>query len=79
MIKVPPYKYRLIFALAGVAEPVTTMVTVPKPAVVDSEGVLVTVTFPILDCPQLHPENEKVQKHSGKLSAAAGAALLFAK
>ena len=49
-----------------------TIVTVPKPAVVDPAAVLVTVTLPTDK--ELH-----VEVHTMVLPPAAGAALLFAK
>ena len=49
MVKVPPKKFSMVPLLAGVSEPVTTTVTVPKPAVVELAAVFVTVTLPMLD------------------------------
>ena len=63
----------VVLTLAVVAEPVTTMVTVPKPAVVDPAAVLVTVTSPTDE--ELHG----VEAHTMVLVPAAGAAPLFAK
>ena len=73
MVKVPAPKMSVVLTLAVVAEPVMTMVTVPKPAVVDPAAVLVTATLPTKDCGQ---ESEAQYM---ELPAAAAAALLFAK
>ena len=72
MVKVPPLNLRKVLTLAVVAEPVMTMVTVPKPAVVELAAVLVTVTLP-----SLASQSEEEQKISEP--PAARAALLFAK
>ena len=72
MVKVAR-KVSVVITLAVVAEPSMTMVTVPKPAVVDPAAVLVTVTLPTTE--ELHG----VEVHTMVLAPAAGAALLFAK
>ena len=60
-------------ALDGIPELLMTIVTVPKPAVVDPAAVLVTATLPTDE--ELHG----VEAHTMLLAPAAGAALLFAK
>ena len=77
MVKVPPLNLRTVLTLAVVAEPVMTMVTVPKPAVVDPAAVLVTATLPTLDCGQEPGRGPGLQII--ELLLPAGAALLFAK
>ncbi len=73
MVNVPAPKMSVVLTLAVVAEPVTTTVTVPKPATVDVAGVLVTATLPT--SAELHAVNA----HTMVLVPAAGAALLPAK
>ena len=73
MVKVPAPKLSVVLTLAVVGSPVMTMVTVPKPAVVDPAAVFVTVTLPTTE------EPHGVESHTMVLPAAAGAALLFAK
>ncbi len=76
MVKVPPLNLRKVLTLAVVAEPVMTMVTVPKPAVVELAAVLVTVTLPTNE--ELQELREPDPQYM-MLAPAAGAALLFAK
>ena len=67
---------RVVLTLAVVAEPVMTMATVPKPAVVELAAVLVTATLPTNEEAQ---EPGEPDPHDMVLPPAAGAALLFAK
>ena len=82
MVKVPPLNLRKVLTLAVVEEPVTTIVTVPKPAAVELAAVLVTATLPttaeLQELENSEPHDMKLASN-GLTTAAGGAALLFAK